>query len=322
MCSGTPPSNATYPAPRSRRRAGVEHGGAGRRVRVERPDEVRVVDVGVPVEVQRRGRTPQPVAPPTSGGVGQGPDDAHLAVQHDLGGAHPGEQRDLRVPLLDRAARRGRPATIRRRSTTTSCSGSGRLTPPRSRSRAQPQHADLLEQHEDLVGRCRRRSPPARPRSRACAAADQGALDVDSDRPRRCSSRSIVHSSAGRTWSGSRLAAPSDSTGGCSGIAVVGRVHRLAAAVRLDVDRAPRARRRQPRRRSRSAPGSRRRRRSMCSAWSRSFEPAGSIVTNGMSVRSSSGSFGLAAASSAAASTSGGNSCGTSCSARSPPCPR
>ena len=38
------------------------------------------------------------------------------------------------------------------------------------------------------------------------------------------------------------------------------------------------------------------------------------MVTNGMSVRSSSGSLGLAAASSAAASTSAGNSCGTSCS--------
>src|SRR3569623_101992 len=50
----------------------------------------------------------------------------------------------------------------------------------------------------------------------------------------------------------------------------------------------------------------------MCSAWSRSLEPAGSIVMNGMSVRSRSGSRGFAAASCAAATTSGGKSTVTS----------
>ena len=51
----------------------------------------------------------------------------------------------------------------------------------------------------------------------------------------------------------------------------------------------------------------------MCTAWSRSFEPSGSIVTNGTSVasdRSPSGPRPITAA--ASASTSGGNSAGMS----------
>ncbi len=54
----------------------------------------------------------------------------------------------------------------------------------------------------------------------------------------------------------------------------------------------------------------------MWSAWSRSIAPSGSIVMNGSSVRSRSGSRGLAAAASAAASTSGEKSPGSSSSAR------
>src|SRR3546814_467189 len=46
----------------------------------------------------------------------------------------------------------------------------------------------------------------------------------------------------------------------------------------------------------------------MCIAWSRSIAPSGSMVTNGMSVRSSSGKRGDAAAFAAASSTSLGNS--------------
>ena len=46
----------------------------------------------------------------------------------------------------------------------------------------------------------------------------------------------------------------------------------------------------------------------MCIAWSRSCAPSGSIVTSSMSVRSSSGSRGWAAASAAAFSTAAGNS--------------
>ncbi len=45
----------------------------------------------------------------------------------------------------------------------------------------------------------------------------------------------------------------------------------------------------------------------MCIAWSRSRDDSGSIVTSSMSVRSSSGSRGFAAASAAAASTDSGN---------------
>src|SRR3954447_14355355 len=46
----------------------------------------------------------------------------------------------------------------------------------------------------------------------------------------------------------------------------------------------------------------------MCSAWSRSIDPAGSMVTIGRSVRSRSGSRGSATAAAAAAPTSGGES--------------
>ncbi len=45
----------------------------------------------------------------------------------------------------------------------------------------------------------------------------------------------------------------------------------------------------------------------MWSAWSRSIDDSGSTVTNAMSVRSRSGSLGLAAARVAASSTSGSN---------------
>ena len=54
----------------------------------------------------------------------------------------------------------------------------------------------------------------------------------------------------------------------------------------------------------------------MWRAWSRSFEVGGSIVTNGMSVRSSAGSRGERAASSASSTTAVGNSGATPMSAR------
>ena len=72
----------------------------------------------------------------------------------------------------------------------------------------------------------------------------------------------------------------------------------VRAVERLAALRGPRrrrgrpARRRPRRRRSRSGRRSRCPRAAMCSAWSRSFEPGGSMVTNGRSVRSRSGSRG------------------------------
>ena len=216
---------------------------------------------------------------------------ADLAVQHDLGGAHPGEQRDLRVPVLDRQQRRGRPATIRRRRRTTSCSGSGRLTPPRSRSRSSRSSPTSLSSMKRPRRPSRRRSPSARVVVAARTARTR-ARSTSTRMPSPVSSRSIVHSRAGRTWSGSRLAAPSDRTGGCSGTRWSGAYSvcpRRCASSSIGPPRLDEGGHVGDRVVHPEAVG---RRRSMCSAWSRSIEPSGSMVTNGMSVRSSSGSVG------------------------------
>ena len=58
-------------------------------------------------------------------------------VDHDSGGFHPREQRDLRVPRFDRQrAPRTRGGTRPRRRRSTSCVGRSRLMPPRSASRS------------------------------------------------------------------------------------------------------------------------------------------------------------------------------------------
>ena len=119
------------------------------------------------------------------------------------------------------------------------------------------------------------RSAAGRRRSQLAPGCAPAPATTSTSVPSPSASTSIVHSSAGRSWSGSREAAPSESTV---------RVQRDLASRRRRASRragAPprrpgrRARRRPRRRRSRSARRSRPPSRSMCSAWSRSIEPRG-----------------------------------------------
>jgi len=82
-------------------RAGVEHRQMGGLLRVERADEVGVRHAAEPRDVQPLRGVPQLVDPPLLRRR-QGPEDADLAREHDLRGGRADEQRDLRVPALDR----------------------------------------------------------------------------------------------------------------------------------------------------------------------------------------------------------------------------
>ena len=188
---------------------------------------------------------------------------------------------------------------------TSSCSGSGSETPPRAASRASRSSPTSLS---------RPMSSSALPGVEVClhpvvrqlgARADQRPLDldvgalaglVDLDRPQQRRTHLVGQQRGGALAQHGRVQRDLG----------VGAVERLAAAVGLDVDGVARPRRTPRRRRSRSGRRSRRPSRSMCIAWSRSRADSGSIVTNGMSVRSSSGSRGDAAASAAARSTACG----------------
>ena len=213
----------------------------------------------------------------------------------------PGEQRDLRVPLLDRerrAAAQG-PGAVRllldhllrgrQRDAATRLSAASRRVPTTSRSSRSVSSA--------VPSSSAAWAPVYVSCARLCT---DGASHVDVHRV-TVASRSIVHSSAGVTWSGSRLATTLAQHRRVQRCPTVRRVQRLDPLARLVVDRT-----------TRQHPGGDVgdrvphpepvARRSMWTAWSRSFEPSGSMVTNGMSVaseRSPSGARGRGASASA-----------------------
>ena len=176
-----------------------------------------------------------------SGAGGQRADDALLAVQHDLGRAHAGEQRDLRVPLLDRQQRRGTPATSAPSLDHDLLLGQRQADRRRARARAPSRSWPTSRSSaSDLVARCRRRSPPARRRSRAARGCGPGPARrrsrmpsprvVEVDRPQQ--RRPHLVGQQARRALGQHRRVQRDP--------VLGRVQRLPAAVRLDVDRAVR----------------------------------------------------------------------------------
>ena len=166
----------------------------------------------------------------------------------------------------------------------TTCSGVGRVIPPRARSAASRRMPTSRSSGSD---------PSAVPSSRAawapvyvsCARLRTSARRTSMSTGSPSASRSIVHSSAGVTWSGSRLATPSDSSGGCSGVRPSG-AYRVSTRSRASSSIAPPG----DTHAATSAIAYRTRnpspRRSMWTAWSRSLDPSGSMVTNGMSVAS------------------------------------
>ena len=99
--SGASPANARYPEPRSRLADSISSAAWRGDEGAEAPDEVGVRDALRPLHAERLRR--QPEALETLGvGDGDGAEQADVALEHQLGGGHPGHQRDLRVPLLDR----------------------------------------------------------------------------------------------------------------------------------------------------------------------------------------------------------------------------
>ena len=216
---------------------------------------------------------------------------------------HAGEQRDLRVPVLDRQRRAEARPSSRRRRGTTSCVGSRSSIAPRSRpragsspptSRSSSSGRRRARVERRLHGRVVELGAAAHPRPAQSTAASSPSA-----------SRSTVHSTrrahAGRAAGSPR---PRTARGGCSGVRRPGsRASGRGGGPRRRARR--RARRTRRRRRSRSARGSRRRGARQWNAWSRSRAPGGSIVTNGRSLASSSGSAGRRRARSASASTVG-----------------
>ena len=99
-------------------------------------------------------------------------------------------------------------------------------------------------------------------------------------------SRSIVHSTAARGPSGQQAGRVLGQHRRVQRHRAVGQVDGLPAAAHLGVQRPAGLRPPRRGRRWRSAPGSRRPRRATPTAWSRSFEPGGSMVTSSTSVAS------------------------------------
>ena len=198
--------------------------------------------------------------------------------------------------------------------------GQLQLDRPAAHGQRAAQRPDLGERRDRRMDPARRRRRPARSRSRAGPATGPppGVRRPTPARPRRRGR--CRHSTAARGPSGSRLAASSESTGGCSGTDAVGQVHRLPAPAHLGVQR--RARHDDGTEvgdgvvhAEAARPGAG----STPTAWSRSLEPGGSIVTSSTSVastRSGPAAGRAAAAAAASASTAGGNPSGRPNSAR------
>ena len=242
----------------AQQRGRVGEQGRVRRVRrVEVADDVARGRALRPRHAQRVRGEAQPLDV-TRVRVGQRPQDADAAVQHEPRRAHAGEQRDLRVPLLDRqgrAAAQGPHAVgtlldhlLRGRQRDAAARPLGRL----------PEDADLPQQLQRLV-----RGAVVEGRLRTdvrqlCAALYRGAAHVDVDRralARRGRSSTAAPASPGRA-AGSRRPPTA-----AAGAAACGRPGRTGSRR----GRAPRRRERRPatptrrRRRSRTAPGTRRR---------------------------------------------------------------
>ena len=120
------------------------------------------------------------------------------------------------------------------------------------------------------------------------------------------------HTSAGRVWSGSRLAAPSDSTAGCSGILRVGAYRSLAALRRPTAASRPRTALRRRRWRSSKVPAADRREVGEGPGWAELSGVDSELDVGAVPRRQ----HGAAAARDASACTSAGNSPGTPSPAR------
>ena len=122
-------------------------------------------------------------------------------------------------------------------SMSTSCSGSGSDTPPRTRLARDPELADLAQQRQRLVGGAVVDARAAPRRRSSCAVERTSARSTCTSVRAPSASSLIVHSSAGRTWPGSSEAASSLSTGGCSGTLVSAPYSVSPRRLRLEVDR-------------------------------------------------------------------------------------
>ena len=222
--------------------AAAQQPGAGdhhRRVvgpgRVERADEVGVEHLGGPVDAQRASRAVQALYVARVGRR-QGAEQSDAGVDHQRGGAEAGEQRDLRVPGLDRQHRAElqAPAAV---LVDDLLLGQRQRHPAARRLAGQPQLADLAQEREHLVGGAgvelgldaRRIDSLARDLTRA--------RSTVTSVPSPVASTLILHTRAGRTWSGSSEPASSEIDRRVQRDLGVGAVEGLAAAVGLHVDR-------------------------------------------------------------------------------------
>ena len=94
------------------------------------------------------------------------------------------------------------------------CSGIAQADPAAPHLALRAEDADLAQEPELLVGRAAVERPAGPSRSRAAPGCGRARAATVTSTPSPVSSTSIVQTTAGRVSSGSRLAAPSESTGG------------------------------------------------------------------------------------------------------------
>ena len=131
--------------------AGDDHRGVAGVLGVERADEVGVEQLGGPLDVQRLGGAVHPLHVARVRRR-QRAQQADAGVDHQRRGGHPGQQRDLGVPLLDRE----HPAEAQRPPLAVDVDlllGQRQRHSPAGGLPLLAQLADLAEQHEELVGR-------------------------------------------------------------------------------------------------------------------------------------------------------------------------
>ncbi len=226
--------------------------------RIQGADHLGVVPARRPGDPQAAGARPHPREILVAGWRHRA-QDPNASVEHDPRRRHPGHQRQLRVPLLDR--HRG---PIDQRDAAASVladllRGAGQVDRPARDLLGLPALADLAQQGDLRMRQPHRRAAPARRRRRACARLRTAARCSDTKVARPSSATSKVHTYAPRTTSGQQAGGGVGQDRRMQRDLQVRAVDRLAAPAGLCVQRAAERRRRRAHRRSRSAPGTPRR---------------------------------------------------------------
>ena len=178
---------------------------------IEMTDEVGIRHVVGPGDLERLRRSME-ASDRSTVGLRQRAEDADAGLEHELGRAHPGHQRDLGVPALDRK-RRPKAERVAVRVPDHLLLGDRQGDAATAGLALLAQTSDLAEQLERLLrGAFVERALDARVVELLAAAHERAATATSMPSP--VSSTSMSQTSAGRVSSGSKLPAPSRDLGG------------------------------------------------------------------------------------------------------------